>query len=345
MSAASPTVLDDSSTPILTPPSDSTPNTNAQTEDEDDDPIVASYDVYIKPQWADGRQLYVLQFPNRPASDDYSSANGSLPMELRVKPATGLLELDVPLNAFHNYDRSKGALWGEMLRKSTLSKSNTGTGGTGGSHGLAGGFGIGGVAPGPGRGRSKDEDPVAIQQEILEDFHDGITKGRVLTKQTLGGQTLPKDNTSPNYYLGAFKNNQLHLSPVNEMVQMRPQFHHIDATAEIERLAKRGETATAPRAATGVHMTVKQLGEGVEVETMGERIRKAQEEKWRKMKYIDDESAAAWDTFNELFVEDPESKPMLVSGITDEEYLDKISAPRDAARLSKAKEVTGGEAA
>ena len=92
-------------------------------------------------------------------------------------------------------------------------------------------------------------------------------------------------------------------------------------------------------------MTVKQLGEGVEVETMGERIRKAQEEKWRKMKYIDDESAAAWDTFNELFVEEPESKPTLVSGITDEEYLDKISAPRDAARLSKAKEVTGVEAA
>ncbi len=330
--------LVDSGTSTPVPQTDnSTPSAD---NDDGDDPIVASYDVLIKPQWSDGRQLYVLQFPNRDADDDYTSAKQSLPMELRIKPSTGLLELDVPVNVFSNYDRAKGAHWGEVLRKSTLMKSNTGTGGTGGSHGLAGGFGIGGVAPGPGRGRAKDEDLVAAQMEILEDFNDGITKGRVLNKQTLGGQTLPKDETSPNYYLGAFKGDQLHLSPVNEIVQMRPQFHHIDADTEMQRLAK-PRAEQAPRAATGVHMTVKTLGEGAEVETMAERIRKAQEEKWRKMKYNDDESGVAWETFEELFVQDTDAVPMLASGITDEVYLDKISAPRDEARLSRTKQVIG----
>src|SRR5690349_13839935 len=67
-------------------------------DDNEDDPIEASYDVYIKPQWQDGRKLYVLQFPNRPSREDYSSTNASLPIELRLKPKAGLVELDVPLD-------------------------------------------------------------------------------------------------------------------------------------------------------------------------------------------------------------------------------------------------------
>lgn len=323
----------DCSEPILDPPAG---HASTIIDNDEDDLVVASYDIYIRPQWTDGRQLYVMQFPNRSEKKDYCAAQGTQPMELRIKPSSGLVEMDVPLDPFNNYDRAKGALWGENLRKSTMLKSNTGTGGSGGSHGLAGGFGIGGVAPGPGRSRQKDEDPVAAQQEILADFNDGITKGRVLTKQTLGGQVLPKNETTPNYYVGAFKGNQLHLSPVSEIVQMRPQFHHIDATSEMERLAK-PRAEGAPRAATGVHMTVKALGEGVEVETMAERIRNTQEEKWRKMKFVDDESASAWETYNELFVENPEAVPRLKTGISEADYLDRISAPRDAARLSRTK--------
>lgn len=313
--------------------------------DTDDDPIISSYDVYIKPQWDDNRQLYILQFPNRSSTEDYSSTNASLPLELRIKPRSGLVELDVPLDAWTNYDRSKGALWGESLRKSTALKSNTGTGGLGGSHGLAGGFGIGGVAPAPGRGRQAQEDPVAAQQEILDDFEQGISQGRVMTRQTLGGQTVPKESASPKYYIGAFRQGQLHLSPVDEMVQMRPQFHHIDATAELERLARPRAEVAATQGARAVHMTVKAVGEEGEArESMAERIRAAQEEKWRKMRYIDDNSDAAWETFEELFVRDTETLPRLESGIEDKVYLDEISAPRDAARLSRTKEdISEGE--
>ncbi|KFX97156.1 hypothetical protein V495_05552 [Pseudogymnoascus sp. VKM F-4514 (FW-929)] len=310
-------------------------------DDNEDDPIQASYDVYIKPQWEDGRQLYILQFPNRPSKEDYSSTNASLPIELRLKPKAGLVELDVPLDPWTNYDRTKGVQWGEAMRKSNASKSNTGTaGGQGGSHGLAGGFGIGGVAPGPGRGRQVQEDTLAIQQEILDDFAAGITRQRVLTKQTLGGQVVPKESASPNYFIGAFRKGQLHLSPVNEIVQMRPQFHHIDATAELERLARpRAEAGPAGAGARAIHMTVKTTGEGEEdgQDSMAERIKNAQEEKWQKMRYIDDNSDAAWETFEELFAQDTENLPKLESGIDDATYLDTISAPRDEARLSRAK--------
>lgn len=312
---------------------------------EDDDPIEASYDVYINPQWQDGRQLYILQFPNRPSREDYSSNNSSLPLELRLKPKAGLVELDVPLDPWTNYDRGKGVQWGEAMRKSNASKSNTSTGqGQTGSHGLAGGFGIGGVAPGPGRGRQPQEDTLAVQQEILEDFAGGITQQRVLTKQTLGGQVVPKESASPNYYIGAFRKGQLHLSPVDEIVQMRPQFHHIDASAELDRIARSKTDAGAAGPGAGaraIHMTVKATGEGDDggQDSMAERIKAAQEERWQTMRYIDDNSEAAWETFEDLFAQDTENLPKLVSGIDDATYLDTISAPRDEARLSRSKQV------
>lgn len=168
----------------------STPNSNL----DDPDPIRASYDVYIKPSFKDGRQLYILQFPNRESYKPYNSLNHTLPSELRMKPKTGLLELDVPIDAWQNYDRDKGFKWGDALKK-----SNTGNNGNG-SHGLPGGFGIGGTGP---RARAGDEED--LQEMVIRDFAAAVTNQRVLTKQTLGGMTVPKEESSPQYMVGAFK--------------------------------------------------------------------------------------------------------------------------------------------
>ena len=99
-------------------------------------------------------------------------------------------------------------------------------------------------------------------------------------------------------------------------------------------------------------MTVKSSVDGEEdsTDTMAERITAAQQEPWRNHRYIDEDSSEAWDAFHEnLFVgaegrmeEDEELQakvPKLVSGLDDGAYLDTISAPRDAARLSRSKRV------
>jgi DNA-directed RNA polymerase-3 subunit RPC5 len=92
-------------------------------------------------------------------------------------------------------------------------------------------------------------------------------------------------------------------------------------------------------------MSVKPVGElgGEPVEkTLAERIRDTQEEPWKRLDYVDDNSNEAWDTFEELFVE-TEGLPVLQAKIDNEGYLDAISAPRDEARLSRAKrEVLAG---
>jgi DNA-directed RNA polymerase III subunit RPC5 len=135
--------------------------------------------------------------------------------------------------------------------------------------------------------------------------------------------------------------------PADQIVQMRPQFHHIDAHTELEhQLRARDTSAAAVRSfeARAVHMTVKSSADGEEDtgENMTERITAVQQEPWTHHRYIDEDSADAWDTFdNNLFVDDKQGRTEqiqhLASGFEDEELLDTISVTRDAAKLSRKK--------
>jgi len=119
---------------------------------------------------------------------------------------------------------------------------------------------------------------------------------------------------------------------------MRPQFHHIDAQTELERGRTREAVpprATEPRA---IHMTVKPTADGEEetTDTMAERIRSVQEEPWRKLCYVDEDSEEAWNAYNEhLFVENTVEVPRLESTMGAAEYLDAIGAPRAPEKVGK----------
>lgn len=163
------------------------------------DPIVAEFPIFIKPRLKDGKQVFVLQFPNRDRSMPYDAKNGCAPTEMRIKPNAGMVELDVPLDIRRNYDRAKGIKWGEAMLKSTIAKD-------GGSHGMPGGFGLGGAPP-AGRGRGRGEAEEAEHQErLLANYDKAVEEGHVLKTQTLGGQFVAKNSTTPNYMLGTFTN-------------------------------------------------------------------------------------------------------------------------------------------
>jgi DNA-directed RNA polymerase-3 subunit RPC5 len=147
---------------------------------------------------------------------------------------------------------------------------------------------------------------------------------------------------------------QLHLTPVDNIVQMRPQFHHIDAHSEQERFGRVRDPTMAARVqeARAIHMTVKANVDGEEetTDTMAERIAAAQSEAWKTQRYVDEDDVEAWAAYEKhLFVganaglEDNEdllaNMPRLKSTLDDAEYLDTISAPRDAAKLSRSKKV------
>ncbi|KAM0457472.1 hypothetical protein ACHAPV_003380 [Trichoderma viride] len=272
---------------------------------EDDDPITASYQVFLNPSLPLGRRLLVLQHPNRTDSTPRPP-----PTELRLKEHSGMVEVDIPQDNTTAYDREKGLKWGRALQNSMAVKN-------GGSHGLAGGFGVGAVQQ---RAPRKKGD---VEEDDNLDWNDAVRQGRVLSTQTLGGQYPDTDEVQ--YMVGVFQGKDLHLTPVSNLIHLRPQLHHIDATTQQDRqssaaaAASSKEGGTAPTAAArAIHMTIKTAADGtadgVSTETMADRLRSVQTEPWRKMRYTDENEETAWEVYNDSLFLRPKADPTAAAG-------------------------------
>lgn len=175
----------------------------APSDVEDDDPVVAEYDVYITPE-VEEQQLYVLQYLNRQPDQPFTKATGSQPAELRVKKETGFIEVDVPINIRQNYNRVNGVRWGEAMRKTKGFGQK--------AFGIASGFERtmprAGNRPGAEGGpaapviTAEDDDNL---EEYITHFEDANEKGHVLNSQIFGGQILGDDGKGPSYMLGTFR--------------------------------------------------------------------------------------------------------------------------------------------
>ena len=114
-----------------------------------------------------------------------------------MKPKTGLIEVDVPIDTQLNYDVSKGRKFGEALKQSRLARDGTGGGAGAGAFGMAGGFNPVGQQPGA---RVKAEDV-----EMSDVKGEGGKAETMLRVQTLGGRIKDAEDGDPLYMLGAFR--------------------------------------------------------------------------------------------------------------------------------------------
>ncbi|TLD18193.1 hypothetical protein PspLS_10502 [Pyricularia sp. CBS 133598] len=313
-----------SETPVPTPPDDpiNIPSGTASPglggdDDDEDDPIVETYNVFLKPELPAHQQLFVLQHPNR--SSPYNSAA----TELRLKPNSGMVELDMPVNTGSAYDKAKGVMWGKALSQVNTARSGNAT------MGLAGGFGVGAppmrIAPGERRRRDREDDDIEVVGGGISsaDFNEALRRDKVLRTQVVGGKMNKTGRGQTRYMIGVFSGENVHLTPITNLGMMRPQLHHIDAKADLERATRRTEgpgsggggstTAAAAAAdskaaaARAIHMTVKSAG-AVEsddkhlVETMADKLRSVQMEPWRRLAYVDESTDDAWALYEESFV-------------------------------------------
>lgn len=181
------------------------PITNNE-EEEDDDPITASYPVFLNPALPLGRRLVVLQHPNR--TDE---APRPPPTEMRLKAQAGMVEVDVPLDNTTAYDREKGLRWGRTLQSSMAVKN-------GGTHGLAGGFGVGAVQQrGPGKKRGE------VEEDDILDWNEAVRQDKVLRTQTLGGQYPDADEVQ--YMVGVFQGSMFDRVSSNSLPS---RLHHME---------------------------------------------------------------------------------------------------------------------
>ncbi|KAL2362083.1 hypothetical protein RJZ56_005024 [Blastomyces dermatitidis] len=313
------------------------------------DPVIASYDIYITDSQI---RRFLLQYPDRQATQPYNAATQQKPTELRLKPRTGLVEVDIPINTHVNYDERKGLRYGNALKKSRVIAE-------GGSMGMAGGFNTGGrakgaVGAGAGAGASGMDDGedgmtmmgkrrqqiFAGDEEGLMDYEDEKA-GVIMTTQTLGGRIKEPVDGDPVYMLGAFRENEFHLAPLSAVIQLRPQLHHLDAFDEVSAQSKtmtkgkrdadeeRGSRAGQAEA-RAIDMKVKSADvETGNIASNNVLLRRMHEEKWEKYAWIDENDQDSWDMYEEyMFNQSLDEPPLLQSAIGSEDYIDGMSAPR-----------------
>ena len=162
--------------------------------------LIGEYDMYInQPE----KRLMLLQYPNRDIGQSYSDRIGLKPLELRIKPKCGLVEVDVPMILHSNFDKDKGIKYGQAMRNSHVLQE-------GGSYGFGGGLRAGLLAP---RLRLSNQEHDVTSEELshetlLENFEDANNKGHVMNKLTLGGRIVPWEDGDPIYFLGVFKGSE-----------------------------------------------------------------------------------------------------------------------------------------
>jgi hypothetical protein len=154
--------------------------------------IVSKFKVYWnKPT---NKRVVILQYPDRERTNPYNAINGTKPLQLRIKPKTGLVEIDVPLDAeYRTFDKAKALEHGEALKRNKVIQQ-------GGSFGLAGGFGIGQL-PSRTRGANKDDS----ERPPFDDYDTALKEGYVLNYLTLGGRIQALKDGDAMYALGSFK--------------------------------------------------------------------------------------------------------------------------------------------
>jgi hypothetical protein len=343
---------------------------------EEDDPVVASYSVYIVPpsqtssttQSASVSKLLLLQYPaHRPSSKPYNTRKLQKPTSLRIKPNTGLLEVDVPIDTSDNYNREKGSEYGKALKRSRVGQQ-------GGTHGLAGGFNTGAV------GRRFQYDGVHLRDIPAHPGSDPNLSSEpedIVTTQTLGGKIVKASSGDPVYMLGSFRGSQLHLSHLDALVQVRPQLHHLDAADELER-ARIIASATNSKKTSGNVFDTEPLprmnggnaeiecqitpniieSKAVEIKFKGaddgndtslkdnaKALREIQAEPWQRYNWIDQDDHRSSDLFSsQMHLQLPtyadykgeaESVAKLESVINNQDWLDRMSAPRQVGQGKK----------
>lgn len=159
----------------------------------EDDPVIASYDVFLTDS---DISRYVFQYLDRPSKLPYNERRGQKPIALKMKPDTGLVEVEVPIPTRGNYDKTKGFKYGDAMKKSRAARD-------GGAFGMAGGFSSGSLAAGAGRVKGEGNGEV----EMLDSR--ALDPESLVRTQALGGRIKPAEEGDPVYMLATFKDSEL----------------------------------------------------------------------------------------------------------------------------------------
>jgi DNA-directed RNA polymerase III subunit RPC5 len=306
------------------------PTTDTFVEDSDD-PTVAEYDILVNKN-PDNRELYILQFVGRPRDKPLTGSDA--PLEMRIKPESGFIEVDLPLDIYDkSYDRQKGIRFGEAIRKSKQLGQT--------AYGMQSGFqqamprstkrqaaaadeedadlDVDDEQPQPDTAIDDEDDDIA---EYLKNFKDANEKGHVLNKVTWSGQISPRLSHAPIQMIGVFRGSELHLTPITATVKLYPEVTQIQALDHLEAVSKHKDSGEAK-----MMLAPNELGPKDTMFESGwqDYLRIAAGERWQKLEWIESESAEAYSAFEDrLFLEEDAETRQAVSIESVKDWADAV---------------------
>lgn len=217
----------------------------------------------------------------------------------------------MPIAHSFNYNEPKASAWSEALARAGPE-----------GWGAAGGF------MGRPAGSAREDEPAPQ-----------------MGAQTLGGLVTRPEKGGPVYMVGAFRGEELHLTPVGGVVQLRPQFHHLDAAIFMARSGGAGRGAAGagfevsggaasgraqPRGAKSVHLQTRAGEDGVAPGASAkELLQAAWVEPWVRLRYHDEEDTVSYEAYHDRLLGGEEGEEgELVAGMSGSEYLERISGRR-----------------
>ncbi|KTW27117.1 DNA-directed RNA polymerase III subunit C37 [Pneumocystis jirovecii RU7] len=211
----------------------------------EDDPVMKTYNIYTTSSLND--YLYLFQYPIRPSIQPYTEESFSKPLELRIKPKSGLVEVDVPIYTQQYYNKERGIEFSKNL----------------------------------------ENDPTKNKSPIL-DF------------QTLNSKISPCRNY---YMVGIIRGDELHLSPVNYTLQLRPSFKHLNSLS-VKEVPVTGSLSNLK--STRAVQTSAKSPEYSQTLTLSTThiLRSIESEPWTKLTWIDSSSTMSKKIFEHLYSND-----------------------------------------
>ncbi|MCJ1312255.1 hypothetical protein MMC25_005929 [Agyrium rufum] len=211
--------------------------------------IISRYKVY----WNQSRApILILQFPTRDRHHSLCNRNGQKPIEMRIKPKSGFIEIDVPVPVRKHINKIQAIQYHRAHQLYLQRRSGHGTG-------MAGGFSVGSNEKKADERHRREtiwdaDDLSRLSDDELHALYvEKLKRGETWSCITYGGRIIPPNATSPIQMVMVFDGDDCFMTPVYAIVQMTPDLHHVDALDEIarEELLRRKKDKDNAREAAG----------------------------------------------------------------------------------------------
>ncbi|KAI9276420.1 DNA-directed RNA polymerase III subunit Rpc5 [Sporodiniella umbellata] len=266
-------------------------------EPQGEDEIIAEYPVYLNNELT--KYLYLFQYPMR--STPFNGRTG--PTAARIKPHSKMVEVDLPLDTRSTfYSTERGEDFAMGLNDKTIKTAYD---------------------------RRMEE-----HEEELGGFYNKTPKKpeeELLDKMTLTSTNIPSQTK---YVVGVLRNKELHLTPIQTTVQLRPGFKYIDkiddkwkaANKRIQDVEKQEEKKKTieTNQAQSVQVSVKNAERNTSIRKnqYSMSVKNADEEDWQPISYYDEYSLQAEKVSEKLY---SGKRDELLCTTTNDDYLNQLS--------------------